>query len=352
MNAASGACYVGFSLLFALSVPAFSAVARAASTGPQPAALSWTRGRGAESCPDASDVERGVELRLGRAALVPKERAELVVEAVAERTQSGGFRVQIALLRADEVIGRRVLEGTEPECLTIADKAVLAIALMIDPDAALAPPLETAPPPGPPEREPQASTKSNAIVDRPPPPTAQPLPSRTPWQGDVELAAGVASGLVPGLAPAVFLRGRLFPPAFPLGVEIEGALFPEQTQYETPARGAHFSLIYGGLSLCSRPPRALRLTASFCGGADMGSVLGEGFGFDEDQDFQESFLALGVRGRLWVRPVSGVAIVMGPDLTIPLKRDYFVTGRSSGSVELFRMSRTAFGFELGAVWEL
>jgi hypothetical protein len=43
---------------------------------------------------------------------------------------------------------------------------------------------------------------------------------------------------------------------------------------------------------------------------------------------------------------------MGPDLTIPLKRDYFVTGRSSGSVELFRMSRASFGFELGAVWEL
>src|SRR5688500_14963982 len=104
----------GFRLLLALAVYSISGVARAAAPSPQPAALSWARAEGAESCPGASEVTRAVEQRLGRSALVAPARAELVVEAVIEPAPGGGFHVRIALTKDTVVIGRRELEGTEP----------------------------------------------------------------------------------------------------------------------------------------------------------------------------------------------------------------------------------------------
>jgi len=311
--------------------------------GPEPAALSWARAEGAESCPGPSEVTRAVDERLGRSALVPTARAEIVVEALVEPASGGGFHVRIALTKDNAVIGRRELEGSEPDCTIITEKAVLAIALMIDPEAALAP---IPPPPPPPPPTPSTTSTVAAVARRP----ASPPPE--PWQGDLEVAGSLASGLMPGLSPGVFVRGRAMPPALPFAVELEGAFFPEKTRHATPTQGGHFALLYAGLSLCSRPPRAPRLAASFCAGADVGSMVGRGFGFDDNERFQSWVFAVSARGRLWFRPLSGLALVVGPDLAIPLARDHFDTGSETGTVQLFRMSSVSLGFALGAVWEL
>lgn len=343
----SGTLPRGFGRL-ALSVLVFSGVVRAATPGPEPAALSWARAEGAESCPGASEVTRAVDQRLGRSALVPPDRAELVVEAFVEPASGGGFHVRIALTKNNVVIGRRELEGTEPDCTIITDKAVLAIALMIDPEAPLLP--VPAPAPSPPPAPATTSTVAVAVAEHEPPP---PPPERPPpWQGDLELAASLAGGLVPGLSPGVFVRGRAFAPTLPFGVELEGAFFPEKTRHATATQGGHFALLYAGLSLCSRPPRAPRLAASFCAGADVGSIVGRGFGFDINERFRSWVFAVGARGRLWFRPVPRLALVLGPDLTIPLRRDHFDTGSENGGVALYRMSSVSLGFAVGAVWEL
>jgi hypothetical protein len=50
--------------------------------------------------------------------------------------------------------------------------------------------------------------------------------------------------------------------------------------------------------------------------------------------------------------VRALSLVLGPDVSVPLKRDHFETYDESGKTELFHVAPVNLGFELGAVWEL
>jgi hypothetical protein len=317
----------------------------------EPSALSWTRSTGADSCPSGPDVAKAVEARLGRQALVPTAQAELVVEAYVERNAELGFRVVMKLVRGEAVIGRREIETTEPDCSGVVEKAALAIALMIDPETPLTPP----PPPQPdaaPMPQPLPPKKQAALVTEKASPATTTVTARRPWQGDLELAVGIGTGLMPNLAPGLFARGRAIPPDYPFAVELEGAYFPRQSLEAEPGKGGKFTLLLAGASLCSRPPRWTRLSGSACAGALVGSIVGEGYGFDNSPKFQAWAFVLAARGRLWFRPTPGFALLIGPDLQLPLKRDDFTTRRPPETTRLFRMSPVGLGFELGATLEL
>jgi len=278
---------------------------------------------------------------------VPAAQAKVVVEASVEGRASGGFRVEIQLLRDGATIGQREIESPDPACGDVVEKAVLAIALMIDPETPL-----TAPPPPTPPRE-------ASPPPEPPPPAAAAEPSDrggapapSPWQGDLELAFGIYAGLLPDVAPGAFVRGRAIPPRLPFAVELEGGYLPEQSVEALPGKGGRFTLFFAGASLCSRPPRDSRLAGSGCAGMRLGSMVGRGYGFDISPKFQSWVPTLAARGRLWFRPLRGLAVLVGPDFLVPLKRDQFTTRVSGQTTPLFRMSPVAVGFELGAAWEL
>lgn len=321
----------------------------AAAQTPEPAALSWVRADGADACPAAPEIARRVQARLGRDVLVAPAQAALVVEAYIAPTPPGGFSVTIALTRDAVVVGRRELTSTDSSCREIADKAALTIALMIDPEAQLADasPEPTPAPPAPPE---PARAASAAPPPKPPP---APPPARTrSWAGDVEVAVGAQSGLIPGLAPGVFARGRAWPPGFPVGLELEGAYFPKQTTEAEPGKTASFTLVNAGLALCSRPASGM-IALSGCAGAQFGSISGRGSGFDYTASYQAWLFAVALRGRVWFRPTRYFALVAGPDLALPLKRDAFeTTTPTTGTVTLWQVSPVAIGFEFGAVLEL
>jgi len=171
-------------------------------------------------------------------------------------------------------------------------------------------------------------------------------------QGDLELAAAIATGILPQLAPGVFARGRAMLWDLPFAAELQAAYFPERTLEASPGKGADFSLFYAGLGLCTRPPRSSTLAVSGCVGADFGSMVGQGYGFDYSPSFRSPVFLLGARGRFWFRPLRNLAIVAGPDVSVPLVRDHFQTRSPTGTEELFRMSPVSLAFELGLVWEL
>jgi len=348
--------WLGFLLTLLL---AGAAVAQPAAV--ETAALSWVRAERAAACPDAAGVARSIEQRLGRQVLVSPAEADLIVEAYVDAMAAGGFHVSIDLARGGKSVGRRELESAASSCEAVADKAALVIALTIDPDAALEPapngvPLVPAEAPAvlPAPCDSKAEPTAAPPPPPPPPPPRQPVqPLHGPaWQGDLELAGGIATGIVPDLAPGIFARGRAFPPELPLGIEFGGAYFPPKTLESAPGKGADVTLFYVGAALCSRPRRSLWIRASLCGGAEVGAVAGQGHGFTSTPRFRTWTFALAARGRLGFSLTRRLAVVLGPSLSLPLKRDHFEVSPPTGTESLFRMSAVGLGFDLGAVWEL
>ncbi|HYQ02894.1 MAG TPA: hypothetical protein VER96_29685 [Polyangiaceae bacterium] len=313
------------------------------------AALNWQRLAGAESCPSEAEVTQAIEQRLGHAALVPKAQATLLIEARLEGVSSGGFRVEIALIRGDAVEGRRELDSEEPSCQSVAETAALVIALTIDPEASLEPLAIRTAEPAPPKPVPPAPPR--ATPSDAPAPAKSPV-TRAPWQADLELGGGIALGTIPEVAPGMFLRGRALPPKLPLGIELEGAYFPAQQVEAAPGKGSDFRTFYVGTGVCSRPKRASRFGASACGGAQVGAISGQGYGFQSTTTFGALTVALAARGALWYRFVTPFALVLGSTVAVPLKRDYFETETADGTQPLFRMSAVGLGFNLGVVLEL
>ncbi|HEY0463597.1 MAG TPA: hypothetical protein VGC79_05285, partial [Polyangiaceae bacterium] len=296
-----------------------------------------------------AEVTQAIEQRIGHAALVPKEQAKLLIEAKLAGRAEGGFRVEIAMVRGDAVVGRRELESDEASCQGVAETAALVIALTIDPEASLEPlPIPTgaaaAPAPAPAAAQPEVSARAVAPQLAP--------ENRATWQADLELGGGIETGTVPNVAIGLYVRGRALPPAWPIGIELEGAYFPAQNVAAQPGKGADFRAFQLGAGVCSRPKRARRFGASVCAGAEIGAITGQGYGFLSNPKFSTLTFALTARGALWFRVLPPLALVLGPNLAVPLKRDYFETKTGDSSEPLFRMSAIGLGFELGLVWEL
>src|SRR5579871_2651613 len=137
-----------------------------------PSSLGWVRLPGAESCIATRDLARDVEQRLGKAVFVSPAQAEVIVEGRIEAVTGGeaAFRARLTLTNAQgAVLGTRDLDvPAGSTCRSIDDQLSLVIALLIDPDAILAPRGAPSPPPVPPV--PPAQPKV-APVPAPAPPT-------------------------------------------------------------------------------------------------------------------------------------------------------------------------------------
>lgn len=315
------------------------------------AALNWQRLAGAESCPSGAEVSLAIEQRLGHVALVPKAQATLTIDAMLEGSSSGGFHVEITLSRGDVVVGKRELESAEPSCQRIAETAALVIALAIDPEASLDPlPIPTAPEPAPasPVPPPQPAI---AHTESPSEPRPAILARKKRWQGDLELGGTLLIDAAPDLASAIYVRGRVLPPKWPLGIELGAAYFPTRQVEALPGKGAYFSTYLWAAGVCSRPIRSSRFSVSGCASGEAGQISGHGYGFQSTETFRTLTVALAARGALWYRFVTPLALVLGSTVAVPLKRDYFEVETADGTQPLFRMSAIGLGFNLGMVLE-
>ena len=97
--------------------------------------FSWVRGDGAQSCPGRAELAAEVARRLGYDPFQPAFGQSL--EGVVERTSD---RWQVVLYARDAegvMVGRRELDSEEQGCAALGDAVALAMALAIDPEAAL-----------------------------------------------------------------------------------------------------------------------------------------------------------------------------------------------------------------------
>jgi hypothetical protein len=180
-----------------------------ATAPPATYALSWVRAEGAEDCPTGRALAAEVERRLGRK----------VFDAAAERS----FEVEVTRFGAryhsdvfvrdatGKALGHRALESDEPGCAALFGATALAIALVIDPEAAQressvsqgVAAFEAPPPAAPPLVAPPPVVAPPAKAEPPPLPAPVAPAAMTPVT--MSLRGTLLGGAVPGLAPGLGL---------------------------------------------------------------------------------------------------------------------------------------------------
>jgi len=213
-----------------VSPPASQSTATAA---PLTYALSWVRAEGAEECPNGHALAAEVERRLGRAVFDVAAERSLEVEV----TRFGAIYRSDVYVRdvTGHAVGHRQLQSDEPGCSALVNATALAIALVIDPDAASRPPAPPKaaaafdlPPPAPP-------LPATAVAAPPPPPVAPPQalpekrlpePPRTPitLSGRGEVLGGVVPAISPGFELSFSAR-----PSTRFGYAVAASLALSQT---------------------------------------------------------------------------------------------------------------------------
>ncbi len=322
-------------LLFAAALLA----PRAARANPAPrtSTLSWVRLPGAEGCIGSRALAVAVEHRLRREVFVPPSRAAVAVEGRVERTPDG-FRAVITVSNEAGVpLGSREIRSKGSRCGAMDDDLVLVIAVMIDPEAALAPPRPAAPPlpPWPPPRPAQ-----------PLPPTAQPAacPAPPSWQVSLQAGGVAVLGLLPRVAGGVLIRSHIEPPRF-WGFEVGGVLFPA-VQATQGTAGASFQLAEAFLSTCPLTLHAFGAALSACAGVQAGAIHATGFGFSGASAEEQGLFNVAVEGRVRRRIVGPLVAGAGLGLVVPTLRTRFSIPSTAADQVLFTMAPVAGALNL------
>jgi hypothetical protein len=314
-----------FAALFVTTIP-FTGLAM--SDSENKVHFAWVRGAGAESCPAEATLAKIVSARLGRDPFF--RESPRFIEGVVERTPSG-WSAFIRMSTDGSSLGTRELTSDGPDCSAITAASVLAIAIGIDPDAALGiapntPP--AAPPPAPLESAKQekppeklrfsAPSPSNVLVR--PPSASLPLPfPRITVSPRGILGFALLPRIAPGFALMTGLEGRRWEAAL-------GMLWlPEVSTSNDDFAFGITAITLGG---CMNAVRARRFSVSACLGVHGGAihpVVASG----------QTYVPLDVRHRAWFAgafflrariPIASLlSIDAGVELVIPLiRRDFAI----------------------------
>lgn len=318
-----------------LAAPALRAESRTS-------ALSWVRLPGAESCIATGELGERIERHLGRAVLVSPSVADLSIEGRVVRTQ-GKFKVTVGGSRRDGTpIGTRELASATASCREIDDALVLAIALMIDPDA-----LAPKPPPkqDEPHQEPAPITRE-IVHERTVVHEVERVPeSAPPWlvQGILLGAASVERLPAAGIAGNAALR---FGPHRLAAVEVSFGTMPAQS-LEVDGRIVEFSLYEGGLAYAPSIGIGSRVEIGASAGMRAGAIhsRGKGFAANSDVDRGLADVAVGVRGS--VRLVGPLFVLASATTLVPLVRQETTVRDGASLLVLHRRSAVGADFGLG-----
>jgi hypothetical protein len=253
---------------------------RADTAAPESFRLVWVRGERTESCEDGSAIARRVSARLGREVFT--ESAPRSIEGVIQHEGEHWAAHVYVRDEKGKLTGSREIVNAGPDCASLDAAVALAIALAIDPEAALRPPSSTVPAPAPALA--LASAPASALVCPPPPPLPKPpppcplekacpeLPSPTPSRGTESIALTfrglVAAGLLPGASPGIALSADV--PTYRALHGSAGVLFlPER---KDPTGGFGFGLTAAWLGPCVEPLRGSRGALAACAKLSLGAI--------------------------------------------------------------------------------
>ncbi len=314
-------------------------VASARAEDKRAAALNWVRLPGAETCIDATNLARRVEERLARPVFPAPAQATLIVEGRVEKSATGFAAVLHVFDQAGASLGSRELGSDKADCAELSETVALVLAVMIDPDGALAvtpaAPKE-APPPTPPRPEP-------APVELPPVPRDTTLRDLSLF-GRLELGSLPKPAFGVGVAALIsWSKLRTF--------RAEGAGFFDQdrTIAGEPGRGAYFRLVYAALVYCPLFMSRSHLTITGCAGAAGGVLQSRGHGLDPRERDQVDPVLSGIAQLRGDVKIYGVLRALaGAGVGLPFVRTLFeVTDREGVTRELFEQGSLTASFDLG-----
>ena len=334
-------------------------VAQADTATAAPVRLEWIRARGAEACLARADIEERVSARLGRPVF--SDAARGTIEGFVQREGETWVAHILARDESGRVTGSRDLTNNAPDCSGLDAAVTLAVALVIDPEAALRPPssapprplpvrLPVAVPPAPPL--PPAPPFPTPAAPPPPPPAECPVERPCPRAESVPEARSlpkatlggrvlVASGLLPGAAAGFAVAAEV-----PLTRWIDvttGAFFLPEERTSNSEFG--FGLTAAWLGACAVPwrARAPRVTLSLCGDLGLGAIHSVVYAFLPTNPGDRVWAGATASGQLRVRIAGPVALEAGAALVVPLIRQPFVV-QGEGTAVFQESSAAAVGF--------
>lgn len=329
--------------------PLFSAalcVATAANAhAAGPVSLRWSA---PADCPTSDDVLAEVNRLLG--ARASSDQSPLDVVAEVQQKDDETYRVRLEIPGAD---GPRVREVSAVSCAALGPAAALILAMMVDPEAALAaPPAPSSPGPTPPgqTQPPQPSPGSTEAKEVRPTETPRPPPLVTTPPITPPPMTASTSGAPEKKAPVAFRRpsfsfslqgfvdvGSLLGPGFGLG----GALgvFPGRWRFE--AGVLHVLEQSSEFLTLSKAERSVSLTAFQGAGGfafmlnpdlefiprvrlDVGRFRAASFGVSDVGEGTGTFVGLGIGGAFSVRLTQYVRGGIGLDAIKPLAYPQFI----------------------------
>lgn len=283
--------------------------------------LSWTRADGAEACPAASALAADVAYRLGRDPFAGP--ATQYIEVVIRRDRARWTASLYVRDSSGTLTGAREIHSEAETCAPIRSAAALAIALIIDPDAALVLP------PGPPAAAPSPEAAPGPVRPRPREPRVAARRGRGADVVGFDGRALAAVGALPGLAAGVALAvdAQVSP-----RVALAAALwFFPQVRTAAPDERYAFGLTAGALSACAAPLLRPSVTLAACAGLLVGAVHGVAYAFTPTPPAEQPWLAVTAGARLTVAVAGPLAAVAAVDLVVPLTRYRFYVENVAGS---------------------
>jgi hypothetical protein len=311
-------------------------------------ALSWVRAPGAEACATLPEVTASVEARLRRVAFASAREAESLIEAtIARDPKNSGFLVHIVLSdRMAAPLGTRDLEVLGDDCRAVTDTAALAIALMVEPDAASTGGAEAAYLPDGPSGaaapaasvpSPRPESPAQPCVDSGRAPAAAPRPSH--WRTRLGLGGLATVGQLPGPAPGVLGSVRLAAPRGLVGVEVLARYLAEKSVEARPGAGGSFSASSVGLGAFWVPLQRDRFAFSLDAAAEVGQLNARGYNFTVANLYSREWIVNADFGaELAFHAVGPLSVLLRLGLNVPLVQHQFDARIESELVTIFDTS--------------
>ena len=261
--------------------------------------LVYTRGAGADQCPDEEELRDGVAGRLGFDPFDASAKSK-----VSARIYKDGktLRATVEVIDATgAVTGSRELSSTKNDCVELASAMTLTISMVVDPlgkGPPAPPPLPTpsatpSSPPQPPPPEPVAP-----LVIAPPPRTID-TPPAPASEERTRLRLGLGGEGALGFAPR-----SSFGATAAIGLDLGTFSIDLEGRRDAPTTAAvGRGNITTAVSLASLVPCLHRRAVVVCAVASLGALQAKGGGVDVTSSQSSVFVGVGLRGGVEV-PIS------------------------------------------------
>lgn len=328
-----------------------------AETDPESVRLVVVRGERTETCSDRAAMSSKVSARLGRNVF--SESAARSIEAVLQH-EGEHWEAHVYVRDAGgALVGSRYFASESPDCAALDAAVALAVALTIDPDAALRSASATGTTAGP--ARPAVTEAARASTPAPsspaagatPPVAAQTRPKPDagpvsapshPWRPNTAVFTTRALLVAPGVLPST-AGGLAFSTEAPSDQPIHGSAglmyLPEAP---TPDHFA-FGLTAAWLGVCAQPWRTPRAAFTLCATSLLGAIHAVvPAGYTPVNPGERIWAAASLSAGLRVRLIGPLLAELGGQLLVPIPRTSFTIAHSSGPPEFREQAAGIMGF--------